>query len=62
VSKGTRFVLTGANALDSDGLWALCAWGQRLLGRVKTSVEKSVNERGFSEARLAFKIQLANQQ
>lgn len=55
-------MLTGANALDSDSLWALCAWGQRLLGRVETSVEKSVNERGFSEARLAYTMQLAKRQ
>lgn len=53
----TRILLlrrTGANALDSDGLRALCAWGQLLFRRVELGVEKGVNERGFSKAGLAY--------
>lgn len=45
--------LTCTDTLNSDSLRTLRAWRQRLLGRVQSSVEEGINERGFTEAGLA---------
>lgn len=42
---------TSTNALDRNGLGALCAGGQRFLRGVETGVEESVDEGGLAQAR-----------
>ena len=50
-----RLERTCANTLDCDGLRALSTWRERLGGWVERSIEKGVNERGFTQAGLALK-------
>lgn len=51
--EGRQRVVTGADALDGNGLGSFSMWGGRFLRGIERGVEESVNQSRLAQSRLA---------